>query len=389
MFKFCLLFFILPALFAPAVSFGQKIESTIKIGQGRTGGQDVHAKGKSQHGNFTIEWQEDHTTDSTGRVDESQKVTYTDADGKKYSETHWWKYDPFLDEWKEGHRTEGEPPANIPEPEEIADGGVKVEGEANGEPVSSTYGPGGVEDEFPRGERRWVDVTAGESGNLDPAEKSAQEVEGTPARTIPLACHVAGIGGEEALPDGDAQKTAELIAENPEKAEEIIREIMNKAKKMSVGKEKTKPFSMEIRKVPWKFFFRISGYPVDHYQIWSGLPKKLKKRVDIWVIPKINVWSVLKGKNGMREKNVDQLLNPHWEKVNLAQQKKVFSSLTVFFLDSVFDDYYIAQSIQKLPGYSFRRPSVPKDYALEKIDRKTMQKMAKDVLQNFWQQWNP
>lgn len=375
----------------PGGSFAQKIESSIEIGQKKSGGQEVHAKGKTQHGNYTIEWQEDHTTDSTGRVNETQKVTYTDANGKQYSETHWWEYDPFLDEWKEGHRTEGEPPADIPKPEEIGDGGVKVEGEANGEPIDSTYGPGGVEDEFPRDRyRRWVDVTTGVTGHLRDADKRAQEVEGIPPRTIPLPCHIVRLErGETFVPEGGIQKMAEEMAKNPQKAEEWIREMTNKAKAMSMGKGKDALFSMEIRKVPWKFFFRISGYPVDHYQVWTGRLKKLKKLADIWVVPQINLRNILKGKNKTREKNIDPLLIPYWETVSLPQQKKIFSFLPAFLLAPLFDDYYIVQSIQKLPGYSFRRPPVPKDYALERIDRKTIQKMAKETLQNLWQQGNP
>lgn len=381
--------FVLPLLFQIPIALAQKIESSIETKQSSSGAQEINASGKTDHGNYQIEYKQHHDMDTAGSTFDSQKVTYTGPDGKQYAETHTWKYDAFTEEARETHRIEGEPPKEIPEPADPAPGdGVKTEGKTNEEAVETKYGSGGVEDKWKNGTVHWVDLDKGNSGHLNPSNKSAYEVESVPARTIPLICEIAGLAWDPSALGIIPQNLMDQALKDPEKINEFLEELQKKIK-MSASKDPMKELGIEIRQVPWKHPFRISGYPVEHHVVLVGKGKKKQKRADIWVVPKIDIWNVLKGQNKNREKVIEELLIPHWEGVSPAQQKKMFSKLTVMLLDNFDGKYYIAESIEKLHRYAFQRPAIPKDYQVERIDRKKLMEMGKEAEQAFWQGWNP
>lgn len=383
------------SLFFIHSAFAQKIESSFESRQSGSGSQEINAHGKTDHGNYQIEYNQHHDMDTAGSTFDSQKVTYTGPDGKQYTETHTWKYDAFTEETRETHRIEGEAPKEIPEPAEFnPENGVKVDGEANGEPVESKYGSGGLEDHWPQpGDERvhWVDLNKNHSGDLDFSNKTGYEIESAPARTIPLICQIAGLAWDPFAWGVAPLSLNEQMLQNPQKISEAFEEMMKKLK-MNLPRDKEKAAIEElidIVKVEWKYPFRFWGYPAEHYAVLVGKGKAKRKRADIWVIPKINIWNVLKGKNRNREKNIEDMMLPHWEGVSLAKQKKIFSKLAVMFFDNAFGKYYIAQSMEKLPHYIFHRPPTPEGFQIERMTQKQIIEMGKAAEQTFWQGWNP
>ena len=387
---FQILFFLLLIL-SPRFSSAQGIESSFESKQNSSGGQEIHARTKSDYGSYQLETEQHHTTDRQGGIDEMQKATYTGPDGKQYSETNWREYDPWTGEWKEGHRIEGEPPKDIPEPDysKIKDGGVRVEGNANGEPVKTDYGPGGLQEEWPDGRKHWIDLDKGATGHIDPNDQTAQEVEGIPARTIPLICHVSSLSMPPVDLGFTPQGFAEEFMKNPEAAQKMIEKLEKGMKKLQSELPRMKLEALSVEEVVWKKPPRFWGYPVKSYLIFQGKGSQKKKRADIWTVPQIKLWDILKGKNQGREKYIERMLVPHWEGVSLAKQKEIFSSLTVLFIDYAYGGrYYIAEEMEKLPQYVFHRPLVPAGYAVTKIDRKEIESMAKETQTLFWQGMN-
>lgn len=321
-----------------------------------------------------------HSTDANGNSVETQKVSYTDGKGNTYTETDSSTYDASTGKTTTSHSSEGTPPTSIDDAPAIDKGGVDVSGKSESQNIDTQYRDGGVTDKFSNPKtgkvdtEQSVDLDNGKTTSVDPVNKVERQWQGPPARTLPTICRVSSLFTKTTSSDQKAQDLMSRMMSNQGKqdTQTVIKEWLKENKAdFAAG-----PKSMRMEKINWTVPIQIAGYPTEHYRVIV----ENRPVADLWIAPKVNIWNVLQGSKPARAARVGQMVLPHWKKVPVAEQKRVFKHLVTAFKTNDGKGYMV-KSIARAAESRYVPLSAPADYKKETIHLKDVQDQLNTMMQ--------